>query len=46
MKGKRYNEEQIIGILKAHEAGAKAADLVGKHGISEQITDKFYTSCQ
>lgn len=36
MKGKRYSEEQITGILKAHEAGAKVADLVRKHGISEQ----------
>jgi putative transposase len=36
MKGKRYTEEQIIGILKAHEAGAKVGDLVRKHGISEQ----------
>ena len=36
MKGKRYSEEQIIGILKAHEAGAKVADLVRQHGISEQ----------
>jgi len=36
MKGKRYTQEQIIGILKAHEAGAKVADLVRKHGISEQ----------
>ena len=36
MKGKRYKEEQIIGILKAHEAGAKVADLVREHGISEQ----------
>ena len=36
MKRKRYTEEQIIGILKAHEAGAKVADLVRQHGISEQ----------
>lgn len=36
MKGKRYSEEKIIGILKAHEAGAKVADLVRQHGISEQ----------
>ena len=37
MKGKRYSEEQLIGILKAHEAGAKkVADLVREHGISEQ----------
>lgn len=36
MKRKRYTEEQIIGILKAHEAGAKVTDLVRQHGISEQ----------
>jgi len=36
MKRKRYIEEQIIGFLKAHEAGAKLADLVRKHGFSEQ----------
>jgi len=36
MKGKRYSEEQIMGILKAHEAGAKVVDLVRKHGISDQ----------
>jgi putative transposase len=28
-------EEQIIGVLKEHEAGAKTADLARKHGISE-----------
>lgn len=36
MKRKRYTEETIIGILKAHEAGAKVSDLVRQHGISEQ----------
>lgn len=36
MKRKRYTEEQIIGFLKAHEAGAKLADLVRQHGFSEQ----------
>lgn len=36
MKRKRYTEEQIIGILKAHEAGAKVSDLVREHGMSEQ----------
>ena len=35
MKRKRYTEEQIIGILKEHEAGMKTADLCRKHGISE-----------
>lgn len=36
MKAKRYTEEQIIGILKEHEAGANLADLVRRHGVSEQ----------
>ncbi len=36
MKRKRYTDEQIIAILKAHEAGAKVQDLVREHGISEQ----------
>ena len=35
MKRARYTEEQIIGILKEHEAGAKCADLCRKHGMSE-----------
>ena len=32
---KRYTEEQIIAILKEHEAGMKTADLCRRHGISE-----------
>jgi putative transposase len=35
MKRKRLTEEQIIAILKEHEAGLKTADLCRKHGISE-----------
>jgi putative transposase len=35
MKKQRFREEQIIGVLKEQEAGAKAADLCRKHGISE-----------
>jgi putative transposase len=34
MKKSRYTEEQIIGILKQHEAGVKTADLCREHGIS------------
>ena len=35
MKRKRFTEEQIIGVLREHEAGARAGDLARKHGISE-----------
>ena len=35
MKRRRFTEEQIIGVLKEHEAGAKTADLARKHGVSE-----------
>jgi putative transposase len=35
MKRKRFTEEQIIAVLREHDAGAKAADLARKHGISE-----------
>lgn len=31
----RFAEEQIIAVLKEHEAGAKTADLARRHGISE-----------
>ena len=33
MKRSRFTEEQIIGILKEHEAGS--ADLCRKHGVSD-----------
>ncbi|WP_404926379.1 IS3 family transposase [Mesorhizobium sp. ORM16] len=35
MKRKRFTEEQILAVLREHEAGAKAGDLARKHGVSE-----------
>ncbi len=35
MKKSRFNEEQIIGILKQHEAGQKVVDLAREPGVSE-----------
>jgi putative transposase len=35
MKKGRFSEEQIIGILKRHEAGQKVADLAREQGVSE-----------
>jgi putative transposase len=35
MKRSRFSEEQIIGILKEHQAGVPAAEICRKHGISD-----------
>jgi putative transposase len=35
MKKSRYSEEQIIGVLKEHQAGIPVAELCRKHGISD-----------
>ena len=34
MKRKRFTEDQIIAVLREHEAG-EAGDLARKHGVSE-----------
>ena len=35
MRKSCFSEEQIIGILKEHQAGVSAPDLCRKHGISD-----------
>jgi putative transposase len=40
MKRSRFSEEQIIGVLKEHQAGVSAQELCRKHGISDAT---FYT---
>jgi putative transposase len=34
MKRSKFTEEQIIGILREQDAGAKTAELCRRHGIS------------
>jgi len=37
MKRQCFLEEQLIEILREQDTGAKVADLVRKHGVSEAI---------
>ncbi len=41
MRRSRYKEEQIIGILKEHQAGLSAQDLCRKYGISDATFYKW-----
>jgi putative transposase len=41
MKGSRFKEEQIIAILREHEAGVKTADVCRKQGISSATFFKW-----
>jgi putative transposase len=41
MKRSRFNEEQIIAILREQEAGARTEEVCRKHGISSATFYKW-----
>ena len=41
MKRSRFSDEQIIGILKEHQAGLGTKELCRKHGISDATFYKW-----
>ena len=41
MKGSHFSEEQIIAVLREHEAGAKTEEVCRRHGISSATFYKW-----
>ncbi len=41
MKRNRFTDDQIIGILKEHEAGMPISELCRKHGVSDASIYKW-----
>ncbi len=43
MKGKRYSEEQIIGILKEVDSGGAVSSVCREYGVSEATVYRWRT---
>ena len=41
MRRSKYSEEQIIGILKEHDAGVSTAEICRKYGVSNATFYKW-----
>ena len=45
MKRKRYTHEQIISILKEHEAGRPVGELARQYGVVENTINRWKSKC-